>query len=332
MKKCWKFIKTNVKLSLIASLWLALLVYLCYKGEKLLTIMDNNGVLAISGFLLYLIFYVATIERYLRKFANNEPNNDNPDTGKLLKKFYEEREIKGLKKDILDILIGHEYLDKYDENEALQEISDADNGDNRSELTKQMQQAKQNKYNNSYLAFCMLIDRCKEIEDNKQQPYCFQEIAEAFGLEWKWRRYLRYIAWGVLGTMGDLLEGYNKDKQNDNEKIPCVNASVVQKWERDNFNKWFCNGGIKNPNWCCHLPYTSNEGEGDREFILKICKIVKEADDKKILTWKDEYYNLLKEKDSSLKDKKGLDGVYENYKKNGTKMTYDKVENCSPKK
>ena len=191
-----------------------------------------------------------------------------------------------------------------------------------------MQEAKLNTYNNSYLTFCLLIDRCIEIADNKKQPYCFQEIAEAFELDWKGRRYAPYIAYSLLGTIGGLLKKYNDNKQ-INEKIPCVNASVVTKWERDHGNKWFCNGGIKTPAWRCYPPYKSNEGEDDREFILKLCKIVKDASDKTIKTWKCEYYDLLKGKNGSLKDKTELDEVYKNYKENGIKMSYQKLEEQS---
>ena len=199
-------------------------------------------------------------------------------------------------------------------------------------IETQIKNAKQNKYNNSYLTFCLLIDRCIEIADKKEPPYCFQEIAEAFELDWKGRRYLYYIGWDVLGTIGELVKE-NENKQN-NEKIPCVNASVVTKWERDHGNKWFCNGGIKDPAWCCYPPYTSKEGEDDREFILTLCKIVKNASkDKsndKIENWKNTYYGLLKdkllkEKNVSLKDKKGLDEVYKNCKEKEENMTYEKI-------
>ena len=210
-------------------------------------------------------------------------------------------------------------------------------------IQEQMQKAKLNTYNNSYLTFCLLIDRCIEIANNKEQPYCFQEIAEAFKLDWKGRRYLYYIAHSLLGTIGVLLKEYNNNEQ-INEKIPCVNASAVTKWERDHGNKWFCNGGIKAPAWCCYPEY-KQEGEDDRNFILELCKIVKEANkdkkanEDKIKSLKNKYYELLKEevktKNEKIKqeenkfkfaEEKTLNELYKNYKENGIKMSYQELE------
>ena len=339
MREIWNYVrniieKNRIK-SLISVILFILLGEIIYKQDN--SIIHNltynpafDGILFLSFFIL--IAYI----KYEKYIENNASSNYG------FKDFCKKEGITIVQRWFLEELIEdfNKNEDKLlNNNNNASAIKDRSIEENEEDCIKtQIENAKLNTYNNSYLTFCLLIDRCIEIADNKEQPYCFQEIAEAFKLDWKGRRYLHYIANSLLGTIGGLLEKENENKQG-NEKIPCVNASVVTKWERDHGNKWFCNGGIKTPAWCCYPPYTSKEGEDDRKFIVELCKIVKNADENKIKSWKNKYYELLKEEFETKNEKikqdenkfkfikqEALNELYKNYKENGTKMSYQEIE------
>ena len=305
-------------------------------------ILYNPLLITISVFLIWCFGVV----HVLRKKYKKEINDDlQPIDEEKIYGWFEKNNIDVAKQYFLkDVFLYYANKDreKYVSNNFFKENEKSNakksNDDNflqqiepNSEIQIQMKQAKLNTYNNSYLTFCLLIDRCKTInfkENNDYQenekPYCFQEIAEAFGLDWNGKRYLCYIA-NVLNQIFKFTEQQN----NQEDTIPTINASTVTKFERDNFNKWFCNGHIRGSGRHCYPKYTLIEGKEDREYILELCNIVKEAKKNKIEKWKEDFYGYLTNNKGTfdILGKEKLNEIYKEYNnKTITKMSYQKLE------